>query len=65
MARPSARVILEWRVRVQSPTKPAMRSNLRPAGYSALKPATLGVIRMGLQDGVFYCFAIRQNDCDR
>lgn len=34
------------------PTKPAMHSNLKPAGYSDLKPATLGVIRMGLRDGV-------------
>lgn len=29
-----------------------MHSNLKPAGYSDLKPATLGVIRMGLRDDV-------------
>jgi hypothetical protein len=30
------------------PTKPAMHSNSKPVGYSDLKPATRGVIRMGL-----------------
>jgi hypothetical protein len=34
------------------PTKPAMRSNLKPAGYSDRKPATLGVNRMGRFDDV-------------
>ena len=29
------------------PTKPAMHSNSKPAGYSDLKPATRGVVRMG------------------
>ena len=33
---------------VRIPTKPAMHSNSKPAGYSDLKPATRGVIRMGL-----------------
>jgi hypothetical protein len=34
------------------PTKPAMHSNLKPAGYSDRKPATLGVNRMGRFDDV-------------
>ena len=29
------------------PTKPAMHSNSKPAGYSDLMPATRGVVRMG------------------
>lgn len=29
------------------PTKPAMHSNSKPAGYSDRKPATRGVVRMG------------------
>jgi hypothetical protein len=29
------------------PTKPAMHSNSKSAGYSDLKPATRGVVRMG------------------
>ncbi|MBN8973736.1 MAG: hypothetical protein J0H51_17200 [Rhizobiales bacterium] len=33
---------------VRIPTKPAMHSNSKPAGYSDLKSATRGVIRMGL-----------------
>lgn len=32
---------------VRIPTKPAMHSNSKPAGYSDLKPATRGVVRMG------------------
>jgi transposase len=32
---------------VRVPTKPAMHSNLKPAGYSDRKPTTLGVNRMG------------------
>lgn len=32
---------------VRVPTKPAMHSNSKPAGYSDLKPATRGVVRMG------------------
>ncbi|MHC2560200.1 hypothetical protein ACVIVD_002194 [Bradyrhizobium liaoningense] len=34
-------------VSVWIPTKPAMHSNSKPAGYSDLKPATRGVVRMG------------------
>ena len=34
-------------VDVRIPTKPAMHSNSKPAGYSDLKPATRGVFRMG------------------
>jgi len=34
------------------PTKPAMHSNSKPAGDSDLKPATLGVDRMGRFDDV-------------
>ena len=37
---------------VRVPTKPAMHSNLKPAGYSDRKPATLGVNRMGRFDDV-------------
>ncbi|MCK1708124.1 MULTISPECIES: hypothetical protein [unclassified Bradyrhizobium] len=33
--------------KVRIPTKPAMHSNSKPAGYSDLKPATRGVVRMG------------------
>ncbi|WP_246230062.1 hypothetical protein [Bradyrhizobium cytisi] len=35
------------RFKVRIPTKPAMHSNSKPAGYSDLKPATRGVVRMG------------------
>jgi hypothetical protein len=38
--------------KVRVPTKPAMHSNLKPAGYSDRKPATLGVNRMGRFDDV-------------
>jgi hypothetical protein len=34
-------------INLQIPTKPAMHSNSKPAGYSDLKPATRGVVRMG------------------
>jgi hypothetical protein len=34
--------------KLRIPTKPAMHSNSKPVGYSDLKPATRGVIRMGL-----------------
>jgi len=44
------KTILSISVRV--PTKPAMHSNLKPAGYSDRKPATLGVNRMGRFDDV-------------
>jgi putative tryptophan/tyrosine transport system substrate-binding protein len=37
---------------VRVPTKPAMHSNLKPAGRSDRKPATLGVSRMGRFDDV-------------
>jgi hypothetical protein len=40
------------RVSLRVPTKPAMHSNLKPAGYSDRKPATLGVNRMGRFDDV-------------
>ena len=44
-------VIVECEPRsVRVPTKPAMHSNLKPAGYSDRKPATLGVNRMGRFD---------------
>ena len=36
------------RASMRIPTKPAMHSNSKPVGYSDLKPATRGVIRMGL-----------------
>lgn len=39
-------------VDLRVPTKPAMHSNLKPAGYSDRKPATLGVNRMGRFDDV-------------
>lgn len=32
---------------VRIPTKPAMHSNSKPAGYSDLMPATRGVVRTG------------------
>ena len=38
--------------KVRVPTKPAMHSNLKPAGYSDRKPATLDVNRMGRFDDV-------------
>ena len=41
-----------WIDYMRVPTKPAMRSNLKPAGYSDRKPATLGVNRMGRFDDV-------------
>src|SRR6478735_5149260 len=43
-----------WQLAVllRVPTKPAMHSNLKPAGYSDRKPATLGVNRMGRFDDV-------------
>jgi hypothetical protein len=34
-------------IMLRVPTKPAMHSNSKPAGYSDLKPATRGVVRMG------------------
>ena len=40
------------RMLVRIPTKPAMHSNSKPAGDSDLKPATLGVDRMGRFDDV-------------
>jgi hypothetical protein len=40
------------RIILRVPTKPAMHSNLKPAGYSDRKPATLGVNRMGRFDDV-------------
>jgi hypothetical protein len=40
------------RALLRVPTKPAMHSNLKPAGYSDRKPATLGVNRMGRFDDV-------------
>ena len=43
-------LLLTYQLRV--PTKPAMHSNLKPAGYSDRKPATLGVNRMGRFDDV-------------
>jgi hypothetical protein len=39
-------------ISLRVPTKPAMHSNLKPAGYSDRKPATLGVNRMGRFDDV-------------
>jgi hypothetical protein len=39
-----------FRIPMRVPTKPAMHSNLKPAGYSDRKPATLGVNRMGRFD---------------
>lgn len=33
--------------KLRIPTKPAMHSNSKPAGYSDLKPTTRGVVRMG------------------
>jgi LysR family nitrogen assimilation transcriptional regulator len=48
---PATRFVAEtFTLRV--PTKPAMHSNLKPAGYSDRKPATLGVNRMGRFDDV-------------
>ena len=38
--------------RLRVPMKPAMHSNLKPAGYSDRKPVTLGVNRMGRFDDV-------------
>jgi hypothetical protein len=44
--------VIFFAIRLRVPTKPAMHSNLKPAGYSDRKPATLGVNRMGRFDDV-------------
>jgi len=49
---PELRALPVFRASLRVPTKPAMHSNLKPAGYSDRKPATLGVNRMGRFDDV-------------
>jgi hypothetical protein len=52
---PLAPAQFKFAARIESlrvPTKPAMHSSLKPAGYSDGKPATLGVNRMGRFDDV-------------